>query len=570
MISSSTLSSYFRIAAAVTISSCAAIALIRTYLAGRKERSHFSLHPISSLLSSEISTHFETIKDAIANRLSIALRLRTISYESSDGRPISLLSVSSDSNTTTSVVGGGGCLHCREILSAAGASSTSFSSSNSSEVSPTTIEESRKAFLSLHDHLQSSFPLLHKHLERHVVNTYSLLYIWRPITETNLSGICLCAHMDVVPVPDEKEWFYPPFDGVIADGFVNGRGAIDDKHALMSICESVEYLLSKGFKPSRCVVLCFGHDEEQGGSDGAANFPDLITRLIPVPMYQKPLKWLLDEGLFLISDVMPNISSRTAIICTTEKGHVNVELSTNANAGHSSIPPSSSSIGTLARGITALEKNLYPSHLYPAMNLFKALLPAMPFFPRLVFSNEWLFGSIIEKILLSKPSTAAMLRTTTAVTIVGGGVKSNVMPPSARAIVNRRIHPNESVEYVLKRDKATLMNAGINDISLNALEKLEPSPTSSTTSKGWITISKALEDSFSFNTPLPVPGLMLGNTDTRWFWNVAEDIYRHTPTELTMASTAMFHGKNEKVEISNLAKMCTFYTLMIMYGQDVD
>ena len=136
-----------------------------------------------------------------------------------------------------------------------------------------------------------------------------------------------------------------------------------------------------------------------------------------------------------------------------------------------------------------------------------------------------------------------MLRTTTAVTIVGGGVKSNVMPPSARAIVNRRIHPNESVDYVLKRDKATLMNAGINDITLNALEKLEPSPTSSTTSKGWITISKALEDSFKINTPLPVPGLMLGNTDTRWFWNVAEDIYRHTPTELTMASTAMFHGK---------------------------
>jgi carboxypeptidase PM20D1 len=553
--SSSSLSTSIRVAT-LAAAGCLSIAIIRALLAGTKKRrtSH-----TSSPLSIEIEKHFEEIKDAVAFRLAAALKFRTISYESSDGRPISLIT----GNSTSTSAPSSGCLHCKEIT---GSTSTSTSSS---EATPAAIDDSRRAFLSLHDHLRVSFPLLHENLERHVVNNYSLLFIWRPLSsETLTPGIALCAHMDVVPVPDEKEWVHPPFDGVIAEGFVNGRGAIDDKHSLMSICESVEFLLSKGWKPSRCVLLCFGHDEELGGEDGARHFSKLISQLVPVPQNQRPLKWVLDEGLFLIRDVMPGITSRAAIVCTAEKGHVNVELSTSSNAGHSSIPPSSSSIGTLARGISILESSPYPTHLYPAMNLFKALLPSMPFLPRLLFANEWLFCWIIKKVLLSKPSTAAMIRTTTAVTIVGGGVKSNVMPPSARAIVNRRIHPSESVDYVLKRDEKALAAAGLEGIvSVSALEPLEPSPCSSTSSLGWTTISEALETTFKNDRPIQAPGLMLGNTDTRWFWTVADDIYRHTPTELTMAETAMFHGKNERVAIANLARMCIFYSHIIIFGQ---
>lgn len=553
---------------------CLTVAIIRAILAGNR-KAITSLHDPVSPLSLEIESHFVNDKDSVASRLSTVLKLRTISYESSDGRPISLLSGSPSSTSSPS----GGCLHCKEITGTANNTTSSSSeltpsanntTPSSSELTPSAIEESRRAFLALHEQLKTFFPLLHAKLERHVVNTYSLLFIWRPTaSKTSQSpGIALCAHMDVVPVPDEEEWIYPPFNGVINDGYVNGRGAIDDKHSLMSICESVEYLLSRNWEPSRCIVLCFGHDEELGGYDGARHFSQLITQLVPVPLNEKPLKFVLDEGLFLISDVMPGITSRAAIVCTVEKGHVNVEISTASVAGHSSIPPSSSSIGALSRGINKLESSPYPTHLYPAMNLFEALLPAMPFLPRLIFANEWLFGWLIKKLLLAKASTAAMIRTTTAVTIVGGGIKSNVMPPLARAIVNRRIHPSESVDFVLKRDKQVLTSAGLEDVAVSALEPLEPSPPSSTSSFGWKAIAKALETTFKRDPPIQAPGLMLGNTDTRWFWPVALDIYRHTPTELTMAETAMFHGKNERVAVDNLARMCIFYSHIILFGQD--
>jgi len=557
MVSLPSLSTSIQLATAAA-AGCLTVAIIRAILAGTKKVTSSLLHPVSSL-SQEIESHFVNDKDSVASRLSTVLKLRTISYESTDGRPISLISGSPSSTSSPS----GGCLHCKEITGTG-----NNTTPTSSETTPSAIEESRRAFLALHEQLKSFFPLLHAKLERHVVNTYSLLFIWRPSAFTQSPGIALCAHMDVVPVPDENEWTYPPFDGVINKGYVNGRGAIDDKHSLMSICESVEFLLSRNWEPSRCVVLCFGHDEELGGYDGARHFSQLITQLVPVPFNEKPLKFVLDEGLFLISDVMPGITSRAAIVCTVEKGHVNVEISTASIAGHSSIPPSSSSIGALSRGITKLESSPYPTHLYPAMNLFEALLPAMPFLPRLIFANEWMFGWLIKKLLLAKASTAAMIRTTTAVTIVGGGIKSNVMPPSARAIVNRRIHPSESVDFVLKRDKQVLASAGLGDVAVTALEPLEPSPPSSTSSFGWRAIARALETTFKKDPPIQAPGLMLGNTDTRWFWAVAQDIYRHTPTELTMAETAMFHGKNERVSVDNLARMCIFYSHIILFGQD--
>ena len=268
------------------------------------------------------------------------------------------------------------------------------------------------------------------------------------------------------------------------------------------------------------------------------------------------------------------------MVCVVEKGHVNVEVSVRGNAGHSSIPPPSSTIGALCKAVAALEAAPHPPRLLPALHLFTALLPAMPFLPRLLFSNAWLFSPLLTRILLASPSTAALLRTTTAVTLISGGVKSNVLPPSATAVVNRRIHPGDTVAGVLARDTAVCAAAlgsatqtaphnnnaatGLT-LTLRALEALEPSPVASTSpsnAPGWRAISSSLRSCFH-PPPLVAPGLMLGNTDTRWFWGCSENIYRHCPTELTMEETKMFHGKNERVRTGNLARLCAFYETLL-------
>lgn len=541
------------LASGILAAGVCAVVLVRTVLSGRRGASPSHKGQDTALLS-----HFHSKEDEIAAHLAEALTLRTVSFENEDGTPCTLLPESSSKGIQAPA---GGCSCCLSTAS----SSTKGGVDARATPTPAALDDCRKAFLDFHVLLEKRYPLMHATLERHVVNTYSLLYVWRG-SSPQAPGMALCAHMDVVPAADAAEWQYPPFSGTIAGGYVHGRGAIDDKHSLITICEAVEYLLGTGFTPQRPVALCFGHDEEIGGMDGAAHIAALLPTLLPVAPGDKPLTFLLDEGLFLLEGLMPGLTERAAVVCTVEKGHVNVEVKCSAPAGHSSVPPPSSTIGSLGKALAALESTPYPPHLWPAMNFFTALLPAMPFLPRLLFSNEWLFAPILRGILLAQPTTAAMLRTTTAVTIVNGGVKSNVLPPTATAIVNRRIHPRDTVASVMARDARVIAGVGVK-AELRAMEPLEPSPTSSSlpTALGWSTIANAVQTVFS-PPPLVAPGLMMGNTDTRWYWGVAQDIYRHCPTELTLEGTKMFHGKDEKVKIDNLARLCAFYVKVIQGG----
>ncbi|MEO8606013.1 MAG: M20/M25/M40 family metallo-hydrolase, partial [bacterium] len=116
-------------------------------------------------------------------------------------------------------------------------------------------------FRGLIDYLQARFPRVHAALTRETVNDYSLLYTW----SGSGSGkpVLLLAHLDVVPIEDgsEAQWTQPPFAGAIADGFIWGRGALDDKNSVLAILEAVELLLAAGVQPARPVILAFGHDE---------------------------------------------------------------------------------------------------------------------------------------------------------------------------------------------------------------------------------------------------------------------------------------------------------------------
>src|SRR5512145_1656720 len=112
-------------------------------------------------------------------------------------------------------------------------------------------------FLAFHQFIEDQYPLLSRTLEKKVINNYSLLYKWRG-DNPDLKPVILAAHMDVVPA-NEDNWQVDPFSGLIKDGYVWGRGTYDDKGSLISILESVEYLISQGYQPERTIYLAFGH-----------------------------------------------------------------------------------------------------------------------------------------------------------------------------------------------------------------------------------------------------------------------------------------------------------------------
>ncbi len=276
-------------------------------------------------------------------------------------------------------------------------------------------------------YLRTTFPRLHAALKLEKVNGYGLLYEWTG-SDPNRQPIVLLAHQDVVPVEPgtESRWTEPPFEGRIAGGYVWGRGALDDKGSLVGILEAVEHLVAAGTKPRRTVYLAFGYDEEVGGRRGAARIADLLASRNVHP------ELVLDEGGALANGLVAGISAPVALIGIAEKGYVTVGLTAQAEGGHSSMPPDETAVGILAAAITRLEHQQMPRAIRgPTAAMFDFLGPEMPFGPRLVMANRWLLGGILARKFGATPQGNAMLRTTTAPTVLQAGVKENVLPVDA-------------------------------------------------------------------------------------------------------------------------------------------
>lgn len=423
----------------------------------------------------------------------------------------------------------------------------------------------------LHGFLQEQYPGVHAALERRVVNELSLIYVWRAGTGagkakgkatgkgkgtgTGTGGgkrpIALCAHMDVVPTPNEARWEVEPFSGKVEGGFVWGRGSIDDKQAVLGTLEACERLLASGFVPDRDIYLLFGHDEEIGGEEGA--------RHIAATLLEEGVQFefILDEGLFVMKGVQPGHAAPVAAICGTEKGSVTIELTVEGEPGHSSRGSTPASpLRVLAAAVSRVEQSLMPPHFGPGPE--RAQLEAMAaghILPlRVLMSNLWLFGPLLRRILASHPITHVLVRTTTAVTVFNAGKNVNVIPGEARAIVNHRIHPGDRVADVVAHDRRAI---GDDRVKMRVLHEHEAAPVSDTDSEGFRTIARCARGVFQDCTP--VPSLMVGNTDTRWYWKLSDDIYRFCPTMMLKSDLARFHGLNERIGVDNLVKICAFY-----------
>src|SRR5690349_21878123 len=212
-----------------------------------------------------------------------------------------------------------------------------------------------REFEGLQRYLRASFPKVHATLKLEKVNGYGLLYEWIG-SDTGLAPAVLLAHQDVVPVEPgtEGKWTEPPFGGAIAAGYIWGRGALDDKGSLVAILEAVEHLISTGAKPRRTLYLAFGYDEEVGGRRGAARIADLLASRHLHP------EFVLDEGGALATGLIPGVAAPVALVGIAEQGYVTVELTAQAEGGHSSMPPNETAVGMLAAGITRLEHHQMP------------------------------------------------------------------------------------------------------------------------------------------------------------------------------------------------------------------
>ncbi len=415
----------------------------------------------------------------------------------------------------------------------------------------------KEAFKKLHKYLENTFPLMHRELDKEVINELGLLYIWKG-SNSLLKPILIMAHQDVVPIEKgtKGDWTVPPFSGTVKDGYIWGRGTLDIKSSLVGINEAVESLIRDGYCPERTIYIAYGFDEEIKGERGAMKIAEVLKER------QVSFECVLDEGGKILTDMIPNISKNVAFIGIAEKGFVSLELVVNSPGGHSSMPPKKTAVGILANAIQRIEKHPFPAKLENiSRKSFAAIVQEISFGGRILLANLWLFKYILIKYLTIFPYGNAFVRTTCVVTMLKGSPTDNVLPQKAKAVLNVRIFPRESIDSVKAYLKKIIRDPRVNIIHSNKWDFSNPSPISDTDTPSYKAIQQSIMEIFP-NTVV-VPFLTLGTTDSKHYSSLTKNVYRFVPLVMSKKDLKRVHSTDERINTDNYKDIIRFYMQFI-------
>ncbi|KAJ7116598.1 hypothetical protein C8R44DRAFT_926893 [Mycena epipterygia] len=480
------------------------------------------------------------------------------------------------------------------------------------------------AFGPLHMYLARAFPLLHARLRLRTVNTYALWYEWAG-ADAALKPVLLAAHQDVVPVDPATldEWTHPPYSGHFDGERIWGRGAADDKNGLVGILAAIETLLENDFTPARTVVLAFGFDEEASGREGAGELAKVLLSTYGVDAFA----FIVDEGAGLAS----TFGTLVAFPGVAEKGYLDVVAEVSAPGGHSSVPPLHTSIGMLAAMLVQYEENPYPLHLtrdstpYHTIQCLAAHTLSMPPAIRRLVQDSLSSDSALralEGVLSKDPLYRAQIGTTGAVDVIGGGVKSNVLPEQARAVINHRVAAESSVAAVRAHDTELLRpvaerfnltytafgravgeeaDAGTGALTLsdlntyNAIEPAPVTPTDGADAAAYRLLAGSIVETYETRSAvlgggwegegdddtrtggegdrvIVAPFTMSGNTDTRYYWALSRHIFRYGHGNSKGRALGDLrdgmHTVDESIDADDFVEMVRFFVTLILNADE--
>ncbi|QJW37482.1 M20/M25/M40 family metallo-hydrolase [Cellulosimicrobium protaetiae] len=406
-------------------------------------------------------------------------------------------------------------------------------------------------FDELVDLLSELYPLVHEHLERERITDLGLLYRWRGRSDE--APVVLMAHYDVVPVDESDDWTYPPFEGRVADGWVHGRGALDDKGPLVVVLEAVENLLAAGFTPARDVYLSFGGNEESHGAAAAAIAATLHERGV--------IPWLvLDEGGAVTDSPLPLVPGSAAMIGVGEKGVLTLRLTARGEGGHASAPPTTTAVRRVARAVERLGPRTFPARTPVAISRMLRLFSDRATGPARTALRALAAAPPVsaQTFAAMGGEAAAIVRTTVAPTMLSGGTAANVLPSQASATVNLRIALGETVAGTVERVRRRVDDP---QVEIEVVEGSEPSPESPVDDERFALLAACV--GVSHPDALPAPYITMQATDARHFHRFAPAVYRFAPLAMSAELRATIHGVDERVEVAELERGERFHRALL-------
>ncbi len=346
-------------------------------------------------------------------------------------------------------------------------------------------------------------------------------------------------HIDVVPVEKER-WAVDPFAGIIEEGYLYGRGALDDKS--MGIIEMMALLILKreNVHLKRDILFFAGADEETGGKCGIQWALENISSL-------GESEYALNEGGYVILNE-DGVADRYEI-STGQKVVFQLQLKAKGTSGHASMPHSDNPNVKLIHGLEEVTKWETPYNILPMVKeFFTRMAPKQPPGDRKFFEDieKGLSNPPFSAKLMSHPIYNAMVRDTISLTILQGGSKVNVIPSESSAALDCRLIPGSSKENFLKEIKKRLGD----EIEVEGKMEGKSIPPSSLNTDFF----QAIQKFASRNDPgCPVVPLLLpGATDSRFLREKGITTYDFCPFRLPEKEVLRVHGHDERISLKNL------------------
>ena len=406
--------------------------------------------------------------------------------------------------------------------------------------------EDEGEFRKLIDLLPGLYPKVFETCSFRELPDRGLLFCW-PGKRHDAPSVMM-AHYDVVSV-NESSWDKPPFEGIIEDGVLWGRGTLDTKVTFNGVLSAAESLIAQGFQPENDIYFAFSGGEEVNGK-GAVNIVDWFEENHIQPAL------VVDEGGAVVENVFPGVKAPCGMVGIAEKGMMNVKYTVRSQGGHASAPLPKTPITTLAGAVQKIVKNPFKMHLTkPAAEMFDTLGRHSSFALKIVFANLWLFRPVLNLICNSSGGEMnALVRTTTAFTMMEGSAGRNVLPAEASIISNMRLNPADTVESATAYLKKVVAD---DSVEIEVLESFQPSRISQTNCESWDKVACAVAD--TWKGCIVTPYLMVQCSDSRHWGRLSDRVYRFSAMDMTTEERRSIHGNNEKIRLETIGKAVEFY-----------
>lgn len=404
-------------------------------------------------------------------------------------------------------------------------------------------------FNAFHEKMFNMFPSLFASAETENFDG-SLLIRWRG--KSDKEPLLLMSHHDVVEA--QGEWTHPPFAGEIADGRLWGRGTVDTKCSLWAMLRAADELAAEGFVPERDVYFESACNEETDGS-GA----DAITKALS----DRGIKFFmtLDEGGMMMYDPIGGADGVFAMVGVGEKGCADLKFIARSDGGHASTPGKNTPLVRLGKFMAAAERSkIFDVKLPPVVaEMLRRMAPYMKEPLRSVFKNADKLKPLLCKAMPLVSATAgAMLKTTLAFTMSGGSEGANVLPMEAYVVGNMRFSHHQggrdSIEKITKLAKKFGVETQVLDAGFE-------SPVSDYKSDAFKLVERAVAEVFP--GAVPVPYIMTGASDSRYFSRVCDNCIRFAPFTIDEQQLDSIHAADENIGLDTLAPAVDFYKYII-------